>query len=908
MTSQRCQSSVRWFWGVLFLSSLTMSLWLGHTYPVVGQMRLKQIAIAQSPAPSQLVEQGIAYYQTGDFQSAISTWQTALRANQERHSLSEDEVNILKYLARAYQQVGQVDQAITHLEQVITYYRQIKDQKQLGRMLTEQAQLYSDLGQQRQAIALLCSQEPVNLTCSKDSALEIARSQSDPLGEVAALGSLGNAYRLQGEYDKAEQYLLKSLEIARKIDNRIYISSALNGLANTYTSIAKRDRLRSQVADQSGDQKAAQKFKQEAVSYDNKAMQYFENNLNFAHVQNDQQSEVQILLNLSLLYHRNRPADSLTLVNNALHHALAILEHLPDSRNKAYAAIKLADILQLVALDLADSEINPAIQCFALEPSTKSVELLNTAVSIARHINDREAEAFAIGSLGHNYECRKDYEQALNLTQQAQLTTVAKESLYLWEWQAGRIFKAQNRVPDAINAYRQSVNTLKSIHRDIAIAGRDFRFDFQDTVEPVYRQLVELMLERVSHLSSESEIQDYFASALNTVDALRLAELRNYLGNDCNLEVIEKPVTLMDKKTAVLSSIILKDRIAIILTLPGNQRMFRSQIHWVTVKSKEATEIVNDLRLKLEKRSDRENTFRAKSQQVYDWFIRPFVSDLEREKIETIVFINDGILRSIPMAALYNGKQFLIEKYAIANTPSLTLTAPTPLNKRKLKVLAFGLTKSAVVDTDNGQTFFEPLSYVLSELNRIKTIMPGSIEFFNKDFTINHLKQELDKNTYPILHLATHAQFGINSRETFLVTGNLVIESSPKTTTIKFDNEKLTMNELYQIVKNTRRRDSPIELLTLSACETAAGSNRDALGIAGISLQAGSQSAMASLWQVDDEATAQLVSKFYQGLRGGLSRAQALQVTQKAWLEEHPQGLYSHPGYWAPFILIGNWI
>ncbi|MBR8839465.1 MAG: CHAT domain-containing protein [Stigonema ocellatum SAG 48.90 = DSM 106950] len=888
MPSQRRQSHIYRFWGVLFLSSLVLSLWLGYP-PLMGwQIRLLDIATAQSPTPSELVQQGISRYQAGDFQSAILSWQTALKAYQDRHHTTSDQVTVLKYLVRAYQQVGRIDQAITDLERVITYYRQVRDHKQLLMMLTEQAQSYSSLGQHRRAIAILCGDKYP--TCSKDSVLEIARSQSDYLGEVAALGSLGNAYRLQGEYEYAIDCLSKSLEIAQKIDNIIYISAALNGLANTYASRATRNYYRAKFTSLEVDQTSAQKFKQEAVGDDNKALQYFEKNLSIARGQSDQQSEMRSLLGLISLYHHNLTDNSSGLVNNTLQQALVILKKLPDSRSKAYATIKLADLLQIVKLDIANSVLEPATQCPDSESSPKSIELLNKAVLIAQNIKDQETESFAQGRLGHIYECRHDYQQALTFTQKARLATVAKENLYLWEWQAGRIFKAQGRVDDAINVYEKSVNTLRSVRSDIAITGRDLQFDFRDTVEPVYRELLEVRLESASNSTRESDIQENLTLALKNIDELRITELQNYLGNYCNLQPLERPVAKVRKNNAVFTSVILKDRIAVILNIPDSKRTLNTKIHFVPVKTQEAIKIINELRFQLEKRTDRENTFKTRSQQVYDWFIRPFMSDLDREQIETLVFIQDGILRSIPMAVLYDGNQFLAEKYAIANTPSLTLTQPTTLSNKKLRVLAFGLTKPAAVDA---QTSFEALKEVKSEINSIERVIPGSKGLLDQDFTRKSVKQELEKNAYPIIHFATHGKFGADSSETFLVTGN---------------NEKLTMNELYQIIKNTYHRELPIQLLTLSACETGIGSERDALGIAGISLEAGSQSAVASLWQVDDKATAQIITKFYQGLREGLSKAQALQAAQKAWLQEHPNGLYRHPGYWAAFILVGNWL
>lgn len=279
----------------------------------------------------------------------------------------------------------------------------------------------------------------------------------------------------------------------------------------------------------------------------------------------------------------------------------------------------------------------------------------------------------------------------------------------------------------------------------------------------------------------------------------------------------------------------------------------------------------------------------------YDWLIRPFSQDLQAAKIETLVFIQDGILRSIPMTALYDGKQFLVEQYAIANTLSLTLIDPTQLEQRSLRVLGFGLTKASTI----GLTSFALLSFVKPELDRVTKALPGSKEFIDEAFTIDRLKQELIQNAFPIVHLATHGKFGIDSRETFLVTGKQISGSASKP-----DNEKLTMNQFYQILQTTGK---PLDLLTLTACETAVGSDRDALGIAGISIQAGAKSAIASLWQVDDQAIAELIVQFYQNLNQGMSRAKALQSVQKSWLQNHADAR-QHPGYWGALTLVGNWL
>lgn len=123
-------------------------------------------------------------------------------------------------------------------------------------------------------------------------------------------------------------------------------------------------------------------------------------------------------------------------------------------------------------------------------------------------------------------------------------------------------------------------------------------------------------------------------------------------------------------------------------------------------------------------------------------------------------------------------------------------------------------------------------------------------------------------------------------------------------------NDTINLNELYRLIKQTQteRANSKrggLDFLVLTACETAVGSDRDALGLAGIAVQAGVKSSLASLWQVDDQVTADLIRQFYQNLTQGYPKATALRLAQQQWLQDHPTGRYSHPGYWAPFVLVG---
>ncbi|AFY57181.1 hypothetical protein Riv7116_4768 [Rivularia sp. PCC 7116] len=875
------------FYYFIFTVSLIFCLWFNNTL------------IAATPVSANFVKQGIELYNAGDFPGAINVWLKSISTEDDRKT--ESEIEIRQYLARAYQQIGQIDKTINYLNQVIEYFRATNNQQQVGRMLTEVAQAYSDLGQHQRAINILCGDLQQQQVCSQNSALGIARVQNDSLGEAAANGSLGNALYFLGEYEKAIQVLGASYKKAAAQNNSNYLMAAANNLGNLYTSLAQRNYRYANFASQADDNQAVAKFIQQARVYENNAINYFENSLKFARLQNNVSGEVSALLNLVLPYHRSQKQNNSGVkqtknLNPQIFKQIETnIEKLPASRQKAFSLIKLARLMQQVNND-ADIYTS-GYQCFQSEISPKIFNTLNQSLTIAKNIGDKQTQSFALGWLGQVYECSQNYPTALELTNQAQMTAATKESRYLWEWQAGRIYQAQNKESQAIKAYESSASTLTDIEKDIAIANRDVRLDFQDSVEKIYRQLAQLRINKARQLSDGNplELQQNLNSALKTLDELRIAELRNYLGSDCDLELIDKPISEVDKNTAVFRSIILKDGIAIILMLPQADSI-KFKMHWVAIPEKDAVETVNEFRRSLEKLSDRSNSYREKSRKIYNWFITPFAKDLEQ--IKTLVFVQDGILWTIPMGSLYDGNQFLVEKYAIASTPSLSLTSPQPLDTQGLKLLAFGLTDASAIDKN---TFYPPLGAVKAEMQGINKVIPNNKILLNKNFTSEQLKQKLRDYQPNLLHLATHARFGYDSQQTFLIAG----EQKPTNNY----NKTITLGNLYKIIRNTQSGDhQALELLTLTGCQTAVGSQRDALGIAGVSLQAGAKSAVASLWNIDDEATAKLIVQFYDNLRQGMSKAEALQATQRAWLAENPKGRYSHPGYWAPFVLVGNWL
>ena len=886
---------------VLFLSSLTFCLSLNHFPFTALQARWEAVAIAQYPNASQLVQQGIERYRAGNVQGAIASWQTALSTYQSTNNLANTAI-VREKLAVAYQQIGQFGEALDHWKEAIANYRSLGDFQKVGRVLTEQAHTYSRLGQSREAITLLCgASDDEDCLQSEGSALQITRKFSDHQGEVAALGSLGEAYRLRGKYDQAIETLGYSLRLAQENNLPVHRSSVLNSLGNAYFSKAQLNEQRADSAQLRGAETNESEFIEKARFDYTKALDYFNNSLELTRTQNDPSGQMQGLLNLLQLYYRPRDSKLPDKTERAqvLQEALRLLESLPDSASKAYAAIDLAEIEQPVSF--SNCTLSQAQSLPRQLNDLQAEELLQQAVSLAQRIKDSRSESFALGKLGHLYECRKDYGKALDFTKQARLAADqnlrAKDSLYLWEWQAGRVFKAQAKVIEASNAYERAIATLEGkggIRDNLLTAEQDLQFNFRDTISPLYREFAWLKLELAGLQPITS--QDYQKNldlALDAIDSLKLAELQNYFGNDCVFAIFDKERVddLEGEDTAVFSSIILEDRTAIVVSLPNPEKKFEpnakkrlKKLHWID-NSKKLGKEIKEFRLEIQRFRDRTDAFLFPAQNLYNSIIRPFASDLDLAQIKTIVFIQDGLLRNIPMTALHDGQEFLVQKYAIATTPGLRLTSPKPLNSQGLRTLALGLTKAATVDGEK----FGVLANVANELNQVTKLAPGSKKLLNEQFTRQSLEQELKQAVYPIIHIATHGQFGTIPEDSFLVTGN---------------NEKITITQLESDIRRFSGGLEPVELLALTACQTGIGDDRATLGIAGITVQAGVRSALASLWYVNDDFTQELVTKFYDNLRSQMSKAEALQEAQKTLINQKN----IHPAYWAPFILIGNWL
>jgi CHAT domain-containing protein len=502
----------------------------------------------------------------------------------------------------------------------------------------------------------------------------------------------------------------------------------------------------------------------------------------------------------------------------------------------------------------------------------KAAQLLATAAQQAEALSDQRAESFALGTLGQVYEKNQQIGAAQGLTQKALVLSQvsnAPDIAYRWQWQLGRLLTAQSQKSAAIAAYSEAVETLKQIRSDLVASNPDLQFTFRESVEPVYRELVSLLLSDADKTS-----QANLKKAREVIESLQIAELDNYFREAC-LTGQPTQVDRIDPNAAIIYPIVLSDRIEIVISLPNQTlRRYKSSI------SQAALDNLLSRTRQFLRRSALTKLQLKLAQDVYNLLIRPAEADLQTSGVKTLVFVLDGALRNIPMAVLHDGEKYLVEKYSIAFTPSLQLLSPKPLTGKQFKVLLGGLSEARLG--------FSSLPGVQAEVDKIKGEVPSQV-LFNETFTVTGIQQQIESTSYPIVHLATHGQFSSNADETFILA---------------WDN-RVNVRQLGELLQaRSETNQNPIELLVLSACQTAEGDRRATLGLAGVAVRSGARSTLATLWPVDDQATYLFMTRFYQEIvKPGATKAEALRQAQLFLMKE-----YSQPYFWAPFVLVGNWL
>lgn len=457
---------------------------------------------------------------------------------------------------------------------------------------------------------------------------------------------------------------------------------------------------------------------------------------------------------------------------------------------------------------------------------------------------------------------------------------------------------------------------------------------------PRLRQGVDLLMQLINSNQSRPDARQVFEEEFKRADINQAVQLfEEYQGrrfnNHLELDAAIIPPTITEisqtlsnihqntgKKPALSYVVSLKDELHIILILPNSPTISSLKNQEKSVISQNAANnteriILRASRKDLEKaaeqfRNEVIKPTRSKidlnhAQTLYHTLIAPLEANLQANKIDTLIISADSGLRSIPVAALYDGQQYLIEKYSLSIIPTFRLANLRSLNNIKdAKLLAMGISKPK-----DGQIAL-PAARV--EVDTLGGQLWQGTRFLDEETTVDNLKSINRQQSFGILHFATHADFQ---------------KGKAKNSYIQFWDRKVNLKQLRSLSKELEWHN--IDMLVLSACRTALGNEEAELGFAGLAVGAGVKTAVGSLWKVNDEATLGLMSEFYSRLKSAPSKAEALRQAQIAMLKGQVRSEggqlilasqtaiplpaeilaegedFTHPYFWSAFTVIGNW-
>jgi CHAT domain-containing protein len=561
----------------------------------------------------------------------------------------------------------------------------------------------------------------------------------------------------------------------------------------------------------------------------------------------------------------------------------------------------------------ADRLLIQGFQQYNTSQFAAALQSWQQALKIYQELKDRNGEANSLIGLGVAYNTLGQYQKAIEFHQQSlaiskQIGNLSSEGTIL---SSLGILLAEQKQPElAIVFYKQSVNLTESLRKDIRGLPKEIQHSYTQTVADRYRYLANLLLKRgrimealqVLDLLKVQELEDYLkntkGSALSAkgigllppeqefgrsskgqlTDLQQLAIHNQQLAQKLQrispqeLNAVPESLRKLPQGAALLYPFILGDRLELVLFTPNSIPIHRS----VPINQKDLEAAISTFREDLlgESSSD----VKASAQKLYTWLIAPIAAELAQAKATTIIYAPDGQLRYIPLAALYDGKQWLIEKYSITNPIAYSLSDFDAKSPSKTSVLAGAFGK--------GDRFGQKgLPASIPEVEQIAATIPSTVKLLENAFSRKATESQM--SSHNIIHFATHAEFKPGKPEdSFIIFGN---------------GDKVLLSE----VKNWNMQN--VSLVVLSACQTGLGgklgSGIEILGFGYQVQRGGAKAAIASLWKVSDRSTQVLMVNYYQRLLKGESRSEALRQAQLELLNNIQ---YQDPYYWAPFILIGN--
>ena len=520
--------------------------------------------------------------------------------------------------------------------------------------------------------------------------------------------------------------------------------------------------------------------------------------------------------------------------------AIDLLNQLPDSSYKASSSIALAEISN----------------------NTEALRLLSRSQEIATRIDDRFLVALSLENRGKIYLELNNIERAETDTESAILISeeiVDSERLFFQFWQLAKIQLQRGNQEKAIADYQQALWHLQSNRGEFTAGNNHLLFYLKDEVRPFLRDYITLLL--------SSPDQENLKKAIETISVLKLSDLQSYFNDPCFeilFQVDAEATKTIPKDRANIYEFIGENKFYLILETTDGYN-----VRTVDITAKDLEKKVREYRKIVVIPTG--SAFVQPSKELYNILIAPIINDLP-ETVKTINFSRDGEIEKIPLETLIDREDhYLIEKYQIAYSAGLE-TNIIPNNSGGEKII-FGLSESQI------QT---GLKFATEEVNAIAQTIQGGATFLDREFTKAVLGRTIQQENISFLHIATHGNF----------------QGTAKNSYIEAFDGKVSLNNFKNFLLNARE---PMELLTLSGCETAIGNQRATLGFAGVSVRARIPNVIGTLWSIPDNVTAILMGEFYRNLALGKTVPEAKQIAQLKIIE-----LGENPRSWAGVILISN--
>jgi len=808
----------------------------------------------------------------------------AVAATKEAKKRSQ--AQLLTQIGEKYLNEGQASEALESWQAATEIYRQLGYQEGIIGTLINQNLALQALGLNHLAcdtlvealkldadakICTISSQQSTE-SLTKPLITAIDKQKHLPVN-LFAWHNLGDVLRLIGKLDESKVVLTKTLSIARQMPS-INTSEILLSLANTEEAIYQQARNKYyEVEEPDFKNEIVVLIQQQALNSLEVYQQVFQVSTISPITQlKSQLHHLSLLINFEkwLTAELNSGNQQLIEIRNQIQQQI---QPSVDKVVKNSSAFSHFSATQLVYAKLNFAQSLSQIPEEQLR--SLALEYGQSALQTAKSTSNLRIKSYSLGTLGKLQPEKSEayFVEALNLAQSVH----AKDIAYQWQYKLGNLYKNQGRTEEALQMYKAAIDNLAQIRDSILSSNTDIQFFFQTEVEPVYRDYMKLLLK-----DSKANLQE----VIQTNERLQIAQLENFLKcGKLNLVALNE-IQNLNSASGVIHIIDLDDTIEVIL-----QSQDRS-LHHHSVEEKLVKEYVSNLVRKLQEAQLVSTNMRQiilPSQALYEQLIAPISSYLPASG--TLIFILDKSFQSIPMSILYDGEKYLIERYSIAATLGSRIRSPKPLSKNRFKALIAALAKPSPSMLDrNAPKGIRPLLQAKEELKDVQAQTQSSLALLDEKFTSRRLKQEISKNNFPIVHISTHGQFSSDPLKTVLLAYEKVIN----------------IREFDKLLKGNVQTDADaIELLVLSACQTAKGNKRSALGMAGVAAQAGARTTIATLWLVDADSTALLMEEFYKNLKNGITKAEALRLAQVT-LMKNPK--YAHHYYWAPFLLVGSWL